>query len=303
MSITQVPLNKIIYDTILDVLNDNERDVIFSGNYMFRFWQQHSNVHDFEIVKREENELDIKTQRVIPLVDIQTIEVPYVEANRRSDFEREFYLAFKIDSKTNEANQRIIEFDYEDEHYQALLDGIEALRDAPIINHEHGFKFVFKVKQPVSVNVFKYNGDYYQLLSLTINMISLEKGTFTNNFSVYMREKNTGASFEKLDITDGDISSAKNMEAFTVLSHDLEQKNKFRNRSSIANFTINYDENDICEALQDEADGLKDVKTIYEIKVVRSDGTEYIRDVGVTSATYNLRLNTVHRITFRLERV
>lgn len=298
-----IPASKLIFETILDVLNDNQREVIFSGNYMFRFWQQNSKINEFEIVQREEDELDFKTQRVVPLVDLQTIEIPFVEKNIRSDYEKEFYLAFKIQDEVNEFNQRVIEFDFEDDHYQSLLEGIQKLRDNPIIDNVNNYRYVFKVKEPQKVNVFKYNGEYYQLLSLNLNLISIKFGHFTNETKILMREKGVGASFEELDLVDGDIGSSKNMIPFIKPLQNLETKSRFNSRAYLSNYTINFIGSDIDMCLIDEADGIKPLKTIYEYKVVRFDESEYTFDVAVTSSNYNLRKNTIHQINFQIEKV
>lgn len=298
-----IPASKLIFDTILDILNTNTYDVIFSGNYMFRFWQQNSKVNEFEIVKREEDELDFKTQRVVPLVDLQTIEVPFVENNIRSDYEKEFYLAFKIEDEINEANQRVIEFDFEDIYYQALLEGIQKLREDQIIDNVNNYRYVFKVKEPQKVNVFKYDGQYYQLLSISLNLISIKFGFFTNETKVFMREKNSNLSFEEIDLVEGNIGVAKNMLPYIKPLQNIELKSRFNSRAQVFSFTINFTGSDIDLSLLEEADGLKPVKTVYEIKVQRFDDSEYVNDVAVTSATYNLKKNTVHQISFELERV
>ena len=95
--------NKRLYDLILDKLNENTQDVTFSGNYMFEFNQQlaSGNSKNFSIVSRNADSLDFTTTDIVPLVDVQSIQIPFVEKNKRDDWEREFYVAIEIPQGTH----------------------------------------------------------------------------------------------------------------------------------------------------------------------------------------------------------
>ena len=290
-----------MFDALLDVFNDNDRDVLFSGNYMFRFWQQNSKIHEFEIVQRAGDSLDFKTKRVIPVVELPGVEIPYVEDNNRSDYEKEFYVAFKVNEEINEFNQRIIEWDYTDDSYQALLQGLEVLRQDPVETID-GQKFAFKVKEPQRVDVFEYDGSYYQLLSLGMTITRIGVGVFNNETEISGRFIGEVTSYP-LDIVDGNIVTARGMVPYKNVGSDIEQKNRFNTRTFTANFIINYHGTEFDKFLIDEIDSVSGAKSSFELRIKRYDGTFVTHTVAVTSGSYNLRKNTVKRINFEVERV
>src|SRR6056297_593705 len=102
-------VNKRIYELVLAKLNENTQNVIFDGNFMFKFFN--GDTKNFEIVTLEDDMLDFQSTEVVPVVDAQNIQVPFVDENNRSDFEREFYIAIKVEAETDINNQVKIEFD------------------------------------------------------------------------------------------------------------------------------------------------------------------------------------------------
>lgn len=296
-----LPYSKIIFDALLDVFNDNDRGVIFSGNYMFRFWQQNSKIHEFEIVQRAGNSLDFETQRVIPFVELPGVEIPYVEDNDRSDYEKEFYVAFKIKDELNEYNQRVIEWDYKDESYQALLHGLEKLKQNPIDTIE-GQKIAFKVKEPQRVDVFEYDGSYYQLLSLSMTLTRIGVGDFNNDIEVYGRFPGEQTD-HLLHVFDGNIITARGLVPFKEVAKNIEQKNRFNTRTFTANFVLNYHGTDFDKFLLDEIDAVSGARSEFMLRIKRYDGTFLEHNVTVSSGSYNLRRNTVRRMNVEVERV
>ena len=64
---------------------------------MFEFNQQQTGTRNFEIVSRSATDLEFTTTDFVPVVDVQSIQVPFVENNERDDWEREFYVAINMD--------------------------------------------------------------------------------------------------------------------------------------------------------------------------------------------------------------
>jgi hypothetical protein len=296
--------NKSLYDFFLEKLNQNSLGVEFSGNFMFKFWPQGSGVNEFEILyKSEESEdLNFLTKEVVPLVDIQTIEIPFVEKNKRSDFEKEFYVAIRVENDVNEFNQRVIEFDENNIKYQAILETLESIKETLTYNFQ-GFKYTFKVKEPQKVNVFKYSGSYYQILALNFNASRVQTGFYGNEMKFSLGEQ--GESLEELDIVEVDIMSGKNTSVFNEITfQSTDQKTKINSRTWQAQLTINYRGTNVDNLVFNEMIAL-DTDLIFKPYDLRLEqaGEIYDYEVLITSVNGNFRNNSLQTLTFQLEKV
>lgn len=302
-------VNKRIYDLVLSKLNENTQGVTFDGNFMFKFYN--GDQQNFEIIVRDEDLLDFESQRIVPVVDAQNIQVPFVDDNDRSDFEREFYIAIQVESTVSDNNQVKIEFDETITEYQALLETIENIKST-LTFIDGDYKYTFKVKEPTKVSYFKYNGIYYQVLALTINLTSLQNGYFGNETAVYFGLK-SDVSFAdtatyKLDFLEFTPNTSKETRA-NADTDATETSVAINKRTWIADMTVNFTGNTADLLLQREIDAIVDNNLIYQVKVVKNQlGTdleesyEYTRDVYVTSCNATYIKNDVDKITFRLER-
>ena len=165
---------QIMFDILLDKLNENTKGVTFGGNCWFKFEQTPSGMPNgnFEVISLNEDALDYTKTEYVPLVDIQDIEVPFVEKNKRSDYEREFYVAIKIDREQDEFNNRKLEFTESNDTFQAVLETVNSLKETLSYTEtieqdgvDVDYKFTFKVKQPRRQGYFKWNKIYYQIIS------------------------------------------------------------------------------------------------------------------------------------------
>ena len=296
--------NKSLYDFFLEKLNENTLGVEFSGNFMFKFWPQGSGINEFEILyKSEESEdLNFLTKEVVPLVDLQTIEIPFVEKNKRSDFEKEFYVAIRIEYDVNDFNQRVIEFDENNIKYQAILETLESIRDTLTYTYE-GFKYTFKVKEPQKVNVFKYSGSYYQILALNFNASRVQSGFYGNEMQFFIAEQ--GQSLSQLDVVEADIMMGKNTSSFNEIAFTAtDQQTKINSRTWQAQVTINYRGNAVDNLIFNEMLAINAGKIVqpYQFRMTQG-GVNYNYDVFLTSANITFRNNSLETLTFQLERV
>lgn len=308
---------KRLYDILIERLNSNSLGVEFSGNFMFRFWQQGTGINEFEIMQKEVDEegnplsLEFTQKEVVPVVDIQSIEIPFVERNKRSDWEKEYYIAIRVEYKVNEFNQRVIEFDEDDVKYQALLESLATIGDNLLFTKD-GYKYAFKVKEPSDVNIFKYSGNYYQILAVGFTLTSIEQGYFGNETQVYLAaldDTNFGLTNDyRLDFTDVQVLLSK--ETTVLAPVELkEHKVHINKRHWSARITINYLGNVADNLLKEEVHGLvEDNRKKYQIRFKRGDGTktsdyDYVREVYVTNANVIYATNSVVNITFDVERV
>lgn len=299
---------KRLFDFFTDTLNQNTKGVTFSGNFVFKFWQQQQGVHDFEIISKNEDTLNFDSAEVVPVVNISSIEIPYVEKNNRSDFEQEYYVALKIENRIDEiTNQQILEFDDTDPKYEALLETVAAIRSQLSFDFD-GFKFTVKAREPQVVQTFKYNGNYYTVFSIILNMSAIEQGFYGNEMSFFLAPFNTTIdSSHLLDAVSADIIIGKT----TFYNNDItftarDQETNITSRAFQAQITINYRGSGFApdDLLFDElmSDDTTTIVKPYHFRMSQ-DGSNYDKTVFITSINANFRNNSVQQITFQLERV
>jgi len=299
---------KRLFNWFTDTLNQNTQGVNFSGNFVFKFYGQQQGVTDFEIISTNEDGLDFESTETVPVVNISSIEIPYVEKNNRSDFEQEYYVALRIENRIDETtNQMVLEFDDTDPKYQALLETIDTIRNQLSFNFD-GFKFTVKARQPQVVETFRYNGNYYTLFSIVLNMSAIEYGFYGNEMTFHLAPFDaTVDNTHILDVYEADIIIGKN----TFTNNDItftaqDQETNITSRSFQAQITVNYrgsgyvpDTLLFSELMSDDTTTI--VKP-YKFRMTQNN-VDYDKDVYVTSINANYRNNSVQQITFQLERV
>lgn len=306
-----IPDSKRLFDVFIGKLNDNTYGVNFDGNFIFRFWQQQLGVADFEIISQNPDTLNWEGTKVIPVVNTTFIEIPYVEKNKRSDYELEFYMAIEVPAVVNEVNQRVIEFDpATNEPYQALLEALEGIRNDSVETIE-GHKYAFKTKEPSKVNIFKFNGTYYQVLALNVNVSAIVDGSFGNETELYfglatddLTDSNENLASYALDFVEMSVLVGKLTKTFTPLeANNKEQFVQANSRSWTAQITANFVSNDASDYLLGELHDFTNtsVDQPYSIRV-KGPTYDYTHQVLVTNINTVLRLNGVVQITFTLER-
>lgn len=300
--------NKIIYDLILDKFNENTQDVLFSGNYMFRFNDPQG--LNFSVLSLGDS-LEFNETEFVPLVDIQSIQVPFVEKNKRSDWEKEYYIAIKIEDSEDVAGNQVIEFDEDCDQYQAVLEVLGNFQDT--LSFTSGdYKYTFKVKEPTKVAVMTYNGVYYQILALTFNLTSLQSGFFGNETKLYFGLA-TDSSFGQtddylLDFRTFEETTAKEVSKESYDSDD-ERSVTANYRTWLAKLTVNFNGNIPDLLLYDELSAQTDINTNYQIYVTNwalntftSENKDYTYNCIITSISGIKENNVVQEITFTLER-
>lgn len=304
--------NKRLFDLILGKLNDNTQEITFSGNYMFEFNQQITGGTNFSIVSATVNALDFTTIDVVPLVDIQSIQIPFVELNQRDDWEREFYIAIEIPQTAHElTNETIIEFKETNPRYQAVLETLENMA-SNLTFVENNYKYTFKVKEPTKVSVFVYNGKYYQVLALTFNLTSMVKGFFGNETKLYLGllSDNSFGETEDYVLDSVDFSEIVGKTVRTISNiDDTEERYTVDKRIWQANITVNFNGNIADMLLYKEKALISSIKNTYQIKITNKnlntlvgENLDYIINVLITNVNISYKNNTVDQLTFKLER-
>ena len=302
-------VKKRVFDLVVGKLNGSTQDVVFDGNFMFKFIQ--GDTKNFEIITQKTDYLDFQSQEIVPVVDAQNIQVPFVDKNERDDFEREFYIAIEVPSTIGVNNQVVIEFQESNPTYQAILETIETFK-SDLTFVEGDYKYTFKVKEPTQVNYWKYNSKYYQLVAFTLNLTSLKFGYFGNETQLYLGLK-TDELFDKtsdyeLDFLQFTPSASKETRP-NSLAGATENNVAINKRTWFVDLTVNFRGN-LCDMLlQREVDAVVDNDLIYQLTVVKNtlsedlgETYEYTRDVYVTTSNATYTKNDVDTITIRLER-
>jgi hypothetical protein len=294
---------KRIFNWFVDTLNENNQNVEFSGNFIFKFWAEQQGTTDFEIISQSEETLDFESREVVPVVSIQNIEIPFVEKNNRSDFEQEFYVALRVDNRIDETtNQIVIEFDDTDPKYMALIETINTIRTQLSFPYD-GFKFTVKAREPQVVQTFKYNGNYYTIFSLILNMTAISTGFYGNEMEFFLAAQ--GGSLAQLDVIEADIIVGKNTSVFNEITFDgTDQKTHVNSRSWQAQITVNYRGTAVDNLIFNEMLALNTDLIVqpYNLRM-RQNQVNYNYLVFITSVNANFRNNSVQTLTFQLERV
>jgi hypothetical protein len=294
---------KRIFNWFVDTLNQNNQNVEFSGNFIFKFWAEQQGTTDFEIISQSQETLDFESREVVPVVSIQNIEIPFVEKNNRSDFEQEFYVALRVDNRIDETtNQIVIEFDDTDPKYIALIETINTIRTQLSFPYD-GFKFTVKAREPQVVQTFKYNGNYYTIFSIILNMTAISTGFYGNEMEFFLSEQ--GGSLAQLDVIEADIMVGKNTSVFNEITFDgTDQKTHVNSRSWQAQMTVNYRGTAVDNLIFNEMLALNTDLIVqpYNFRM-RQNNVNYNYLVYITSITAGFRNNSVQTLTFQLERV
>ena len=296
-----------IFNWFIDTLNTNTQDVTFSGNFVFKFWSQQHGVQDFEIINKNDEQLEFEALEVVPVVNTQSIEIPYVEKNKRSDFEQEYYVALRIENRIDEdTNQQILEFDNTDPKYIALLETVDTIRDTLSFTYD-GFKFTVKAREPQVVQTFKYNGNYYTLFGITLNMSSIEVGFYGNEMKFYLAPINTTINeTHLLDTYQVDMIVGKQTLVYNNIDFTAtDQQTQVNSRNWQSQITVNYRGSaftpDTLLFNELMANNNQTISNKYLFRATQN-GVNYDKLVVVTSINATYRNNSVQQITAQVER-
>ena len=292
-----------IFDYVLEKLNENTNEVIFDGNYTFKFFpQQAKDVDTFHILKKEDG-LEYEPHEVVPFVDVSTVEIPFNTKNKRSDWEIEYYLAFKIDKQKDENGQLLLAFNYESDEYQALMETYNLFKDQ--LNHQiSDIKAAFKVREPQRVSTFFHDGHYYTVFALTFNITKLEKGIFGHEDKIYMQPiedavENIEDDEYLLDAPDWTPMSAKTPREI----QDLNSEDKYydvEKRSWEATITANYNERAVDKLLLKEAMAIGSNNNKYRVRFILEGVYNETRIVKIYDPNAPKLNNVPQTVTFTM---
>lgn len=266
------------YDKFLNLLNDNDINLLYKGNFIFKFHTDSMTVYTpvaDKLVSIEEE--------YSPVALIRKTPVPFVEKNKRVDWMLEFGILIRIHGQ---------EFDpTTDLDYPNIIRVLTNLNGA--VNDLGGTRYASKTQEP-DYNGYTVLGKHkYAIMTMTMQVSEITGGYFGQD-SVWA----LGGS--ELDVVEVNTTSTKR---FYTADKKSELTNDFNmpiGRGLVFEITFNYNgESDILL----EAQGKKDLKKTYTLSETFNGQAPARYTVTCESAVRTTKPNSVMRITARFVEV
>lgn len=207
-----------IFDYLLTQLNDNTDDLVYKGNYVFRFFTDSMSVLEAVTGKLVNEEIEFS-----PVALMTKSPVPFVENNKRIDWLLEFGILTRIAGSEYDSTT---DLDYA--NIKGVLDDLQG--EVVTISSK---KYAFKT------NDLNYSGytmlgrSKYAILTFTINVTQIDYGYFGQE-SVWKIDTTT------LDVFNANITSTRRYYSSDEVDDTTNDFNKCIGRSMVFELTINY---------------------------------------------------------------
>lgn len=292
---TNSSVSRRTFNWFLEELNKNSYGVVFSGNFRFRFWPQNDSIQQFEIIKKTEGKLEYSVEEVVPVVNIQDIEIVFNEKNKRVDLEKELYVAIKIENvRDEETQQLIIEHNENEVRYQALLETVENIRQQLVFEYEDE-KYSVRIKEPQVTQTFKHEGNYYNIFAISLNLTKAVDVLYGNEIEL----KINGQVMDLYEMTESVGADVRRVSPLTSEKRQIAKTNSFLWNADI---TVNYRPNESVDRLIFNHLSRVNVQESYEIQITDDAGT-VTKTIGITSGAKLYKLNKAIQMNFIVEEV
>jgi hypothetical protein len=266
-----------IFDYFLEQLNAG--DLLYKGNYVFRFYQDKMTVLEAVTGKLVNEELEFSP------VSVRTKQpIVFVENNKRIDWLIEFGILIRIKGQEYD---KTTDLDYANIASVLLaLQGTSATIE--------GKKYTFKTQAPNYQGMAVMGNSKYAIISCTLNVTQIDFGYFGQD-SVWK----FGTTAENVAIIDAfGINKVSTRRFYTgdKKSTTDNDYNKVIGRSMVISMTINYNDE---TALFDETDSTADLDATYWLSETFSSETPVTWNMTVESASEIQTKGGVKQITLR----
>jgi len=273
---------KKIFNYFLESLNNNDKGLVYRGNFLFQLDTDKLSVYD-----QVENKLVREKIIYRPVAITVSEDITYVEDNKRVDSLLEFGIVVPIKGQTYN--------DADDLDYANIKRVCEELNGAEL--NVDGTKYAVKTSPYPKFSGFAYLGNSKRIiLSVTINFTEVEKGEFGQVSEWYLDDV-------LLDVVEPQVNTTR---IFYTNDKKNTSDNNFNNpigRAKVVNLIVNYDpDNAKCVELFKETRSAVDLNKTYQLKEVHDTGI-YINNVIVRSATDVTQRNSVRKISVELVEV
>jgi hypothetical protein len=267
---------KKIFDYFLAQLNDNTNDLVYKGNFLFKFFTDAMKVYEPVEGKLVNEEI---TYRPVSLMTSE--DVPFVEDNGRVDWLVEFGILAPIKAQV---------FDETNDLDYANIKDVCAALNGQRITYE-GKQFSFKVSPYPKYRGWDFVGESkYAILTVTMNLTELDTGEYGQDSTWYLDDV-------ALDVIVPDVVSTRRFYTGDKKATTNNDYNQPIGRVKMITLTINYDpDNTKCVELFKESRSdtlLKKTYTLKETHIVLGDFTN---NVIVRSAAESSKRNSARRL-------
>lgn len=263
-----------IFNYFLTQLNDNTDNLVYEGNYIFRFYQDKMTVLEPVTGKLVSEEIDIS-----PVSLMTKTPIPFVESNKRIDWLLEFGILIRMQGQ---------EYDADDDLDYANIENV--LDDLQGSVYESGtIRYTFKTQKPDYKGYTVLGRSKFAIITCTMNVTQIDFGYFGND-SVW-----TVGSYT-LDTTEVVRTSTRRFYTADKKDETSNDYNKPIGRSVVIEITFNYnDETD----LLNEAQGKQTLTKTYSVSETFNEGTPVTYTMTVESASEIQVKGVVKQLTLR----
>ena len=267
-----------IFNYFITQLNANTDDLVYEGNYIFRFYPDSMSVLEPVTGKLVSEEIDIT-----PVSLISRTPVPFVEGNKRIDWLLEFGLLIRMQGQ---------EFDSTtDLDYANIKKVVDALQGAVITNDSK--KYTFKTQEPEYKGYTVLGRSKFAIISVVMNVTQITYGFFGNH-SVWSVGGTT------LDTMQVAKTSTKRFYTADKKSTTANDFNKPIGRAFVVEITFNYNgETDLLS----EVNAKQTLSKTYTVSETFNSGTAVTWSMTVESANEIQVKGTVKQLILRFVEV
>ena len=264
-----------IFDYFITKLNDNTDELVYRGNYIFKFFQDSMTVLEPVTGKLVNEEIDIT-----PVALVSKTPVPFVESNKRIDWLLEFGLLVRISGQEYDS---LTDLDYA--NIKSVTDDLQGS-----VYEVGSTRYTFKTQEPDYKGYTILGRSKFAIISVIMNVTQIDFGYFGND-SVWKVGSYT------LDTVQVARSATKRFYTADKKSTTANDYNKPIGRSVVIEITFNYnDETDLLLEVQ----GKQTLTKTYTVSETFNEGTPVTYTMTVESGSEIQVRGVVKQLIIRL---
>jgi len=266
-----------VYNYLIEQLNDNTDNLVYRGNYIFRFYEDKMTILEAVSGTLVNEEIDFS-----PVSVLTKQPIPFINKNNRIDWLLEIGFVVRIAGKEFDKE---VDLDYG--NIKRVVDDLQGATET--IN---GKRYTFKTQEPSYQGYTVLGRSKYAILSVTLNITQIDSGYFGQD-SVFKVDDYT------LDIVSVTMNSTRRYYTSSKTKTTDNDYNKPIGRSMVFGITFNYNgEID----LLNEVKGKSDLKKTYTFTET-FNSIDYSWTVTAESAQEIITPGGVKQLTFRFVEV
>ena len=270
-----------IFDLFLTQLNANDSNLVYKGNFLFRFFD-----YNFEVYETISGKLVSEIIEFSPVSLMLATPIVFTEQNKRIDWTLQMGLACRV---AGEEYDSTVDLDYANiKSVCAALNGT--------VQTSGGKSFAFKVSPPDYQGYQTHGDDNYMIMFVTMSVTEIQKGEFSQATTYTIGN-------HQLDVTEIQITTTKRYHtADDKTSNSATDYNLPQGVNRLWIITFNYDPDYTIEHnLYKESRGqMTTLYNIYTLTETTSKGDTFNYSVSVRSGSEIYVPNSVRKLTIEL---